>query len=441
VLYLLLTVALAADPVAGARAALESHPTGAASVVCSRYQVVAPAFATLLGAGGPATTIGAAFGAHADAAARGVDVGAPVTVVFEKGPLAARIGYTGTPEQADAFVHALDAEATGSGGHWTTKDGTTVDLRDGTLEFARPPAGQPAGSRRFAAHDLPSVEGCTFVIDARNKNRPMQAVAVVPHVGAGPSSAYIDFVKPLPPALTRTDAELPVGMLDGPPELVLTISAPLDELLAALPKEAPSPMPGLDLASVRAYASFPAGVTLVSRGNPKTDGQWALMTRVVGTDGDPLPRGRVVKALVKGMADKDAERVNGSTMSFSQKGKATYIAVAKDGAVLVTSSLDLTETAFGDEGTPWLTADDEARARTASVAMRVERKGETVFWLTSQGVDRALEVRSQLTLDPTERAGLAAMGAMMAPMMQIAVQAQAAKVKAAMDAVPEAPAP
>lgn len=435
---LLWTVAWAGSPtpaemVTSLKAA---NPAAESVIACSQYGWLQDLAGPLGGMGSGSSPLhvrlASQVGALGGAEGVGVDAkGAVGWTVSSSGNTEVRLPFRGSSDDAMRLAQALDPAASASADGWTlTVDGKPTALRIAgeALWFTQ---GVPSETRAKPA--LPLIEGlgatsgCLIAglpaPKAGAKEPPFTDLALwIPDVGGGAGAIRMSMKKPLPPVFSVTSAAIPVGNLPVAPDAVITLSAPLGDLIAGV-ATADAPMAPL-MSQLSTVAKLPDGLSVAIVGNPNKGGEWVGMTRVVDLDGKPFPAKPLVKQMVKALEDSGSEvtRVDKTTFMMPAKDRSVYVRAAKGGQLAFGGAAETLDKAFDESGLPWLDAAALERARKGTIAMDLRSKTGSGLWLVTHDRGGALELETQLVMTAEERAAMKGWAAMMGPMLAGAMQ-------------------
>lgn len=452
---LMSSLALAGTPVEEVRGALSQYPDAGGVVSCAPLSGVTDVIG-VFAKNKPKETTQALDGLLFDLAqegggtALGVDVSGTLTVVGgaegDKRPLLVRLPFNGTAAQAEALVKRFDTGATAAGDGWDlTVKGKKMhaSVANGRLTVAdASPPGARSRSESTLLVDLPTAPGCVALFHPPKKagdKLPLTELGLyAPLKGGAPMVLRLGADKPLPKGFSRTDAPIPFGYLDQPPDSVVTISTPLEDLLVGVMEldEKGKGRAAL-LEELHAKVQLPSGASFALIGNPRSGGQWVGMAQVLNEKGRPFPRGGLVKKAVKelGGGEKGSvDRVDRTTFSMTAgKGKnVVYVHAAKGGYLVVGSSAELTKRVSDTStGVPWLDDAGLAAAREAPLLVRAAQEGADVRFAVREH-QGALELTAEVKLSPEKREamkmGMGLMASAMLPMMKDKLEGSMAKL-------------
>lgn len=450
---LLSSLALAGTPVEEVRSALSQYPDAPAVLSCAPLSGVTEVVA-IFAKSKPKEVKQSLDGLIFDLAqegggsAWGVDLSGSLTVVAgageEKRPSLVRLPFNGTAAQAEALVRRFDTAAAAAGDGWDlTVKGAKMhaSVANGVLTIAD---ATPPGSRARAdtplLDGLPTAPGCAALVHPPPKagqKVPLSLMGVyLPLKGGAPMVLRVGMDKPMPKGFSRTDATIPFGHLDQPPDSVVTVSAPLEELLVGFMElDDKGGAPAAKLAELHEKVQLPTGASFAFIGNPQRGGQWVGMFQVLSAKGKPFPRGGLVKKAVKALGGDErgsVEKVDRTTLSLRAGKNVVYVHAGKGGYLSVGSSPELAKRALDtSSGVPWLDDAGLDAARAAPLLVRATQDGADVRFAMREH-QGALEVTAEVKLTPEKREamkmGLGLMASAMLPMMKDKFEDQMSKM-------------
>ncbi|MEQ1569090.1 MAG: hypothetical protein ABMA64_25865 [Myxococcota bacterium] len=359
------------------------------------------------------------------AAAAGIDDAQGFTLVVhpDSGLKELRLPFSGSVEQAGALVARIDpgAAPAASGeaaepreASWTlTVKGAPhrALLHGGWLSVSsgETSAASASPDPRPALDGIPDVAGCAVRLRDKKGADKLEAMhAFLPLAGGAPAIARFTLPEALPPALRRTDADIPVGRVLQPPSMVMTVSAPLDELLLGALTGDSEAVPAREaLQGLMEEVRIPDGGSIAFLGNPRKGGQWVGMVRLVGVD-RKLKVGGLVKTLARNGKASGVVRTGSRSLVVYGDKSVVYAQFADDGRVAVGSNPLVVVAALSEAGEPWLDAAGLAAARTSPLLLRtVDPAGSLGLTVGVRPWDeRVIELFVDAKLSDTDRAAL-----------------------------------